>query len=91
LGVFLENWSDLEAILKMRAIDFKKRSSFRQSIITLLNMKLINRKTFILLDELRKFRNKVVHEPKKIIQKDLDEYIEKIHEIMRLLRNDHID
>ena len=91
LGDFLKEWSDLEAILKKRATDFQKRVySFRQSIIILLKKELINRKTYILLDELRKFRNSVVHEPKEIDQKDLDEYLKKINEIKKLLRNKDI-
>ena len=91
LGDFLEEWSDLEAILKKRATDFQKRVySFRQSIMILLKKELINRKTYILLDELRKFRNSVVHEPKGIDQKDLDEYLKKIKEIKKLLRNKDI-
>ncbi|MCK4377464.1 MAG: FRG domain-containing protein [Actinomycetia bacterium] len=91
LGVFLEEWSDLEAILKKRATDFHIRVySFRQSIIILLKKELINRKTYILLDELRKFRNSVVHEPKKIDREDLDEYLKKINEVKKFLRNKDI-
>lgn len=91
LGVFLEEWSDLEAILKKQAINFHKRVySFRQSTKILLRKELINRKTYILLDELRKFRNNVVHEPKEIDQKDLDKYLKKIKEIRKLLGNKDI-
>jgi uncharacterized protein YutE (UPF0331/DUF86 family) len=91
LGVFLEEWSDLEAILKKQAINFHKRVySFRQSTKILLRKELINRKTYILLDELRKFRNNVVHEPKEIDQKDLDKYLKKIKEIKKLLGNKDI-
>ncbi len=91
LGVFLEEWSDLEAILKKRATDLQKRVfSLGQSTKILLRRKLINRKTYILLDELRKFRNSVVHEPKEIDRKDLDEYLKKINEIKKVLRNKDI-
>ena len=91
LGDFLKEWSDLETILKKQAMNFQKRVySFRQSIIILLKKELINRKTYILLDELRIFRNNVVHEPKEIDQKDLDKYLKKIKEIKKLLRNKDI-
>jgi len=88
LGVFLEEWSDLETILKKKAINFQKRVfSLGQSIKIILRKELINRKTYNLLDELRKFRNSVVHEPNKINQEDLDKYLKKINEIKKLLRN----
>jgi len=88
LGVFLEEWSELEDILKKQATGFQKRIySLRQSIRILFKNELVDRKTYILIDELRKFRNKVVHEPKEIDQKDLDDYLKKIKEIKKLLRN----
>ncbi|MBN2502111.1 MAG: FRG domain-containing protein, partial [Anaerolineales bacterium] len=87
LGEFLQEWTELEESLIGRARDQDQRVfSNVEAIDALGESGLIDQEIIYELHELRKFRNVVVHEPKKITQDQIEEKIEQIRKIKPKLR-----
>jgi hypothetical protein len=86
LGEFLQEWTKLENTLLTRARDLEKRVfSINKAIDVLAKAELIERDLVYVLHELRKFRNIVVHEPRKITQDQIEERIRQVEEINQYL------
>ena len=82
LGEFLQQWTELENLLLEQARDRERRVlSVNEAINVLAETGSYKRELVYKLRELRKFRNIVVHEPKKISQEQIEERITKVQEI----------
>jgi uncharacterized protein YutE (UPF0331/DUF86 family) len=87
LGEFIKEWAELEADLVGKSRDREGRVySVREAISSLGELGVIDQETQYSLHELRKFRNLVVHEPKKIEPGDLEEYTQRLRELRATLR-----
>jgi hypothetical protein len=79
LGEFMKEWTELEAYLLENARTREARVfSTREAINVLYKRKEIDQDMMYALEELRKFRNQVVHRPKVIEPGKLGAYIEKL-------------
>lgn len=79
LGEFIQEWSDLETKLQALAQKVEPRTfSVREAIEILGKKNYLEQEFAYELHELRKFRNLVVHEPKKINVDQLDSRIYQI-------------
>lgn len=73
LGEFIQEWTDLEAIILGAARSHEPRMfTIREAIDRLSQESNIDRELVYELHELRKFRNLVVHEPKKTTSEQLE-------------------
>jgi len=76
IGHFLTEWVQLENLLILNARKLEVRAlSIRESIQSLEKAEILNSSQALLIDEIRKFRNTLVHEPKRIESVDLARYI----------------
>lgn len=88
LGEFLKAWSILEDKINNESFNYSKGyMSFRDSLKTLESKNIIPSDRFRELDNLRKFRNILVHKPTKVHSKDILKHLEHINEFINLLRN----
>ena len=91
LGDFLEEWLELENVMKNKVTyfkDFKRRNySVRKLIDLLYKENVISRDIYTTLDELRTTRNTLVHDPKKIEKEHLPEIIKKVQELKDILKD----
>jgi len=91
LGDFLEEWSELENLIKNRFADFKdfKRRNYSISkLIGMLNKQnVISKDFFLRFDELRSIRNVLVHEPKRIQREHLPKLIKEIQELKKYFKS----
>ena len=86
LGEFIQEWTDLENFFLMQARDREKRVlSSTEAIDVLAIAGVIDDKLVGDLHELRKFRNIVVHEPKKISPDQIDEQISQAQKMKQFL------
>ena len=82
LGIFIQEWSDLENLLLSRTRDSEQRVfTITEAIKVALEKGLIDHDQFLKIDEIRKFRNLVVHQPKKISQSKIEEKIREVKDI----------
>jgi hypothetical protein len=82
LGEFIQGWTELENFLLTKARDREKRVfSIIEAIDVLAAAGIIKQELIYELHELRKFRNMVVHEPKKITQEQIEERITQVQSI----------
>jgi len=91
LGDFLEEWLELENLLKDKVAyfkDFERRNySVRRLIDLLYKRNIISKDIYTKLDELRLVRNILIHEPKKIEKEHLPEIIKKVRELKSKLKD----
>jgi len=91
IGDFLEEWSELESIIRNKFsgfADFKRRNYSISKLIGLLNKKNVITKDFFLrFNELRSIRNILVHEPRRKEKEYLPKFIKEIQELKNILRN----
>jgi hypothetical protein len=91
IGEFLTEWVQLEQSLLKKARGQEARPlSVRESIQYLLRTKSLNNFQAYHIDELRKFRNILVHEPKRIEPSSIKEYLQSLRELQNTLRWDKI-
>lgn len=89
MSEFLTEWVILEHVIFERAKIMKARPlSVRESIQILMENKQINESSAYRIDELRKFRNILVHEPKQIKPDDIDKQLRNLQEIKIYLNID---
>lgn len=89
LGTFIQLWADLDsALLEMAARPNARLLSTREAIEQLSRKGLIDRELSYSLHELRKFRNKIVHDPKKIPFDEIDDRTEQVRRAIAQLRQD---
>jgi len=82
LGEFIQDWTELENFLLTKARDREKRVfSIIEAIDVLSSAGIIKQEFIYELHELRKFRNMVVHEPKRITQEQIEERISQVQKI----------
>lgn len=82
IGEFLTEWAQLEqAILKRARVQEARPLSVRESIQYLLKTERLNTFQAYRIDELRKFRNILVHEPRRIEPNAIDEQLLKLREL----------
>jgi hypothetical protein len=90
LGDFLEEWSELETLIKDIIPDIDDRRhrmfSLHKYINTLHDKKIINNDIYYTINELRLFRNRLVHKPKGVDKRGLSDSIKKIKQIKNELR-----
>jgi uncharacterized protein YutE (UPF0331/DUF86 family) len=88
LGEFLQEWAELETYLVTKARDREKRVfSIIEAINVLASAGAIERDLVYELHEMRKFRNMVIHEPKKISPEQIEDRITQVQKInQQLLR-----
>ena len=91
IGEFLTEWVQLEQSLLQRAKGQEARPlSVRESIQRLLKTEAIDNFQAYRIDELRKFRNILVHEPKRIEPSSISEKMQNLRELQKNLRWDKI-
>jgi hypothetical protein len=87
LGRFLQVWNELEFLLIDKAKYIEPRMfTVREAIDRLAKESIINPKVAYSLHELRTFRNRVVHEPKRIEQIELENRIDQIEQLTLQLK-----
>ena len=81
IGLFLSKWSDIETkVINSANIEGHQGSFFN----ALRNLKDLNNWDSSLLnniDKLRKYRNKLVHEPRDVSSKEIDLYMDLLHSV----------
>jgi hypothetical protein len=91
IGEFLTEWVKLEQFLLKTAKGQEVRPlSVRESIQRLLKAEVIDNFQAYRIDELRKFRNLLVHEPKRIESSSINEQLKNLQELQNNLRWDKI-
>ena len=73
IGDFLRQWSKIENLIITDAQQYKSNVyNFRKAIFLLMESEKSNYGLLKELDHIRKFRNKLVHDPMSISEKDLE-------------------
>jgi len=86
LGEFIQKWTNIEEFLLEQARNREKRVlSINEAIDALSGAGVIEFDLVYDLHELSKFRNIVVHEPKKITQEQIEERLLQVQEIYQRL------
>lgn len=88
LGQFLQVWTIIENSLMSTARNQKRRIfSIREAIGVLQTNPNISKQLISSLDQLRRFRNKIIHSPQKVGPEDVIENTNRAEELIRSLRN----
>ena len=88
LGEFLSEWTELEEYLLTTARDQEERViSTSQAINHLAEIENYNDETVNTLQELRKFRNVLVHEPKTISSEEVEIQFEQLKQISKQIKS----
>ncbi len=88
LGEFLSEWTELEEYLLTTARDQEERViSTSQAINHLAEIENYDDETVNTLQELRKFRNVLVHEPKKISSEEVETQFEQLKQISKQIKS----
>ncbi len=86
IGLFIENWSKLEKQILQKGSKEKQRAvSFGSAIDNLIKMKKIDRKTATSLENLRTFRNSLVHRTEEVEQERLSKELSLLKDLMKQL------
>ena len=86
IGEFLTEWVQLEQFLLQRArIQEGRPLSVRESFQRLLKVEFLDNNQAYRLDELRKFRNILVHEPKRIESNSISKQLQNLRELKNKL------
>jgi uncharacterized protein YutE (UPF0331/DUF86 family) len=89
LGTFIQLWADLDsALVEMAARPDSRLLSTREAIERLSREGRIDRDLSYSLHELRKFRNKVVHEPKGIAYEEIADRTDQLRKAIARLGQD---
>lgn len=87
LGRFLQEWVELEIMIMSLARNYQERVfSLREAILVLHKKELLPFELEEQLNDLRRLRNTVVHEPHRIESKSLSEAIHKVREVKKQLK-----
>jgi hypothetical protein len=85
LGEFLKEWSELEQLIQLNISSDRRRFlSLREGLSKLLQTEELPKDLYYQIERLRKFRNQLVHTPKKIEPSD-------VHEFLNLLINSKLE
>ncbi|MFD2513181.1 FRG domain-containing protein [Pontibacter locisalis] len=88
LGDFLKAWSQLEDYINNIALNFSKRYlPLRESIKILEVNYVIPSDLFREIDNIRKFRNILVHTPIKVKNNDIVKHLNQVNDLLNFLRN----
>ena len=88
LGDFLSEWTELEEYMLTKARDQEERVvSTSQAISHLAETGNFDIEVINTLHELRKFRNVLVHEPKKISSEEVENQFEQLKQISKLIKS----
>ncbi|MCP4703971.1 MAG: FRG domain-containing protein [candidate division Zixibacteria bacterium] len=91
IGTFLKSWIELEEFLIENASKKKvKTLSVRKAISVLIKSQSIEQNLGYRIDNIRKFRNQLVHKPKEIKATSIKEYIAMLVDIKRVLKNNNL-
>ncbi len=86
IGEFLTEWVKLEQALLQTARGQEARPlSIRESIQRLLRAEILDNSQAYQIDELRKFRNVLVHEPERIEQNTINKQLDSLRELQKNL------
>ncbi|CAG0973581.1 hypothetical protein ANAEL_01317 [Anaerolineales bacterium] len=84
IGAFLTEWVKLEQALLNRARGQEARPlSIRESIQRLLKAEILDNLQAYRLDELRKFRNILVHDPEQVEPNTINEQLDKLRQLQK--------
>jgi uncharacterized protein YutE (UPF0331/DUF86 family) len=87
IGEFLTEWVQLEQTLLQKARSQEARpSSIREAVQRLLKTEVIDNIQAYQIDELRKYRNILVHEPRRIEHNSIEGYLLKLRDLRNYLR-----
>jgi hypothetical protein len=87
LGRFLQEWADLENLVMSLARKAQERVfSFREAIAVLYKRELLPHELLKELDDLRRLRNLVVHQPSRTESKDLTTSLQRVVKLKEQLR-----
>jgi hypothetical protein len=87
LGDFLKSWSNLVDIIYKLVNVPPMKITMRDAIKKLYAYNKVDELLISRLDSLRRFRNELVHNPKKVTQETLLDYAQNLNEIENILRN----
>lgn len=83
MGIFLTEWTELEqSLIKRAKAQVSRPLSTRESIRLLFENRSLDESHAYRLDELRKFRNILVHEPKLIEPGSLHDHLQRLRELV---------
>jgi hypothetical protein len=86
LGTFVTEWSKIERKLREEASQRSSRlSNLSQNIEILENYNILDRITANKINDLRRFRNTVIHKPESVSNQELQQYLIFIDEILKNL------
>ena len=86
IGAFLTEWVKLEQVLLQRARGQEARPlSVRESIQRLLKDRILDNFQAYRIDELRKFRNILVHQPERIEPNTISEQLDSLRQLQKNL------
>jgi len=82
IGEFLTEWAKLEqALLQTAKVQEARPFSIREAIQRLLKAQILDNSQAFRMDELRKFRNILVHEPERIEPNVINEQLDKLRQL----------
>ena len=85
IGEFLKEWSRIEKYIMSRAQDYERVHHMLAAIRTLRKHSVIDKFLLQKLDEIRRFRNTLVHSPNEVNTKQLHHQMENIEEVINEL------
>lgn len=87
LGDFLKLWAEIEELVTSHARASQKRyPSFRQALIELQRQNRIEKTLYLQLDQIRWFRNQVVHQPYKVESGTITDFLVTVKQVLSELK-----
>lgn len=86
IGDFLQTWAELEEYLLERTAQYREHPTVRDAIRTLMARDTVPEEIGAEFDKVRKFRNELVHRPKKVKNSEIAKNMQSVQAILDHLR-----
>jgi hypothetical protein len=86
IGEFLSLWSEVEEQIISMNYQTREHNTFFSSLRQLKNMRILDSNLINNIDKLRRFRNELVHSPRRISEKDIGHYMELLNFVANELK-----
>lgn len=86
IGKFLSKWSEIENLLLQKTQHKRSRQSISEALKIIQNQNLLETNIVYQIDKLRRFRNELVHRPKKVQIQSLIDYFNILDSIIDILK-----